>query len=119
MNAANNGRSSSGESGRYYSTSESGKSPQQLGQNSRSNYQRHNNHKNGYNQQASRYIEDNSPRIHVANINEFITRRDLRDVFEKFGPLTDIWIPDKGPFYAFVSFKNNSDCMDAILKLKN
>ena len=34
-----------------------------------------------------------SRRVHVSNITTRITRKDLEEYFQKFGPITDIFIP--------------------------
>lgn len=45
-----------------------------------------------------------STKIFVARLNESITESDLREHFEKFGSVTDIYIPKPFKPFAFVSF---------------
>jgi len=55
-----------------------------------------------------------SRRIHVSNVTARITRKDLQEYFEKFGPVTDVFMPKetetrKNPMFAFVTFDNEND----------
>lgn len=46
-----------------------------------------------------------SCKIFVARLSETITTEDLKEHFEKFGPVTDVYIPKPFRSFAFVSFQ--------------
>lgn len=46
-----------------------------------------------------------SCKIFVARLSEAITTEDLKEHFEKFGPVTDVYIPKPFRSFAFVSFQ--------------
>lgn len=60
----------------------------------------------------SRSPEDGK-RLHVADLDSRAEKRDLEDVFEKFGPLQEIWMAKSSPCFAFVVFKNKDDAYEA------
>lgn len=60
-----------------------------------------------------------SRRVHVSNITTRITRKDLEEYFQKFGPITDIFIPKetetrKTIMYAFLTFDDEKDARDLV-----
>ena len=46
-----------------------------------------------------------SCKIFVARLSETITADDLKEHFEKFGPVTDVYIPKPFRSFAFVTFQ--------------
>ena len=46
-----------------------------------------------------------SCKIFVARLSETITADDLKEHFEKFGPVTDVYIPKPFRSFAFVTFR--------------
>lgn len=56
---------------------------------------------------------DDGYRLHVGDLTSDCRKRDLEDLFSKFGPLKEIWLASYAPFYAFVVFRNKMDAEDA------
>jgi len=52
-------------------------------------------------------------RLHVADINEECRRRDLERIFQKYGPLKEIWLASYAPFYAFIVYQAKRDAETA------
>ena len=46
-----------------------------------------------------------SCKIFVARLSEIITAEDLKEHFEKFGPVTDVYIPKPFRSFAFITFQ--------------
>ena len=46
-------------------------------------------------------------KIFVARLSETITADDLKEHFEKFGPVTDVYIPKPFRSFAFVTFQES------------
>ena len=46
-----------------------------------------------------------TPKIFVDRLSETITPDDLKEHFEKFGPVTDVYIPKPFRSFAFVTFQ--------------
>ena len=53
-----------------------------------------------------------STKIFVARLTENVSESDLRDHFEKFGDVTDIYIPKPFRSFAFVSFLESRYCLN-------
>ena len=52
-----------------------------------------------------------SCKIFVARLSETITADDLKEHFEKFGPVTDVYIPKPFRSFAFVTFQVSFSCL--------
>ena len=52
-------------------------------------------------------------RLHVADLDSNASKRDIEDMFTKFGPLEEIWMARSVPCFAFVVFKNKDDAYEA------
>ncbi|CAD5235416.1 unnamed protein product [Bursaphelenchus xylophilus] len=60
-----------------------------------------------------------SNRLHIANIDESIRKRDIEDAYGKFGKLADIWVASYPPFYAFVVYEHADDAAAALKEMKS
>ncbi|CAD5228390.1 unnamed protein product [Bursaphelenchus okinawaensis] len=60
-----------------------------------------------------------SNRLHIANIDESIRKRDIEDAYGKFGKLSDIWVASYPPFYAFVVYEHADDAQAALKEMKS
>jgi RNA recognition motif-containing protein len=60
-----------------------------------------------------------SKRLHIANLDDSIRRRDIEDAFSKFGKLEDIWVASYPPLYAFVVFQNLEDATSALKEMRS
>ena len=45
----------------------------------------------------------------LIDINEECRRRDLERIFQKYGPLKEIWLASYAPFYAFIVYQAKRD----------
>lgn len=72
----------------------------------------------GY-RRRSRSGSDNidGSRVHVSDIPVSCSQIELEKVFEKFGPLIEVWKTNSVPCFAFVVFRNHEDAEDAIRNL--
>ena len=52
-------------------------------------------------------------RLHVADLDSNVSKRDLEECFLKFGPLIEIWMARSVPCFAFVVFKRKEDAFEA------
>ena len=52
-------------------------------------------------------------RLHVADLDSRASKWDLEEVFNKFGPLVEIWMAKSVPCFAFVVFKKKEDAYEA------
>uniref|UniRef100_A0AC34R546 RRM domain-containing protein n=1 Tax=Panagrolaimus sp. JU765 TaxID=591449 RepID=A0AC34R546_9BILA len=57
-------------------------------------------------------------RLHLADLNESVKRRDVEDVFSKYGRLADVWVASYPPYYGFVVFERSEDAQDALREMK-
>merc|ERR1711874_789485 len=48
-------------------------------------------------------------RLHIGDINEDCSKRDLEKIFSKYGHLREIWLASYAPFYAFINYESKSD----------
>jgi RNA recognition motif-containing protein len=52
--------------------------------------------------------------IYVGNLDERADSRDLRDEFDRYGHLKDVWIARNPPGFAFIEFDSERDAKDAV-----
>merc|ERR1712083_259497 len=52
-------------------------------------------------------------RLHVADINAECRKKDLERIFQKYGPLKEIWLASYAPFYAFIVYQAKRDAETA------
>ena len=52
--------------------------------------------------------------VYVGNLDERADSRDLRDEFDRYGRIRDIWIARNPPGFAFVEFDDSRDARDAV-----
>jgi len=52
-------------------------------------------------------------RLHVADINAECRKKDLERLFQKYGPLKEIWLASYAPFYAFIVYRSRRDAEHA------
>ena len=43
------------------------------------------------------------------DINAECRKKDLERLFQKYGPLKEIWLASYAPFYAFIVYRSKSD----------
>lgn len=43
-----------------------------------------------------------------------VSKRELQHVFDKYGPLREIWVAKSPPCFAFVVFREKDDAEDAV-----
>lgn len=43
-----------------------------------------------------------------------ISKKELQRVFEKYGPLREVWLAKSPPCFAFVVFQEKEDAEDAV-----
>ncbi|KAL3093678.1 hypothetical protein niasHS_006240 [Heterodera schachtii] len=67
----------------------------------------------------SRSPSPGQKRLHIGNLDESVRRRDIEDVFGKYGRISDCWMASYPPFYAFVVFENNKDASACMKDLGN
>lgn len=58
-------------------------------------------------------------RLHIANLDDSVRRRDVEDAFAKFGRLADLWVASYPPFYAFVVYERGDDAREAMKAMRN
>lgn len=46
-----------------------------------------------------------------------MTERDLREDFDRYGPLRSVWIARKPPGFAFIEYEDTRDAEDAVRKM--
>jgi len=56
---------------------------------------------------------DDGYRLHVGDLGEDCRKKDLEEIFMKYGPLKEIWLASYAPYYAFIVFRNRMDAEDA------
>eukprot|EP00122_Pirum_gemmata_P010114 Pgem_evm1s9348 len=52
-------------------------------------------------------------------MDNIITQQRLSEVFEKYGPLNDVWVAQQPPGFAYVYYTDERDAQDAIDKLND
>ncbi|KDR09518.1 Splicing factor, arginine/serine-rich 7 [Zootermopsis nevadensis] len=58
--------------------------------------------------------EEDGVRLHVADLGMGVSKRELQHVFDKYGPLREIWVAKSPPCFAFVVFREKDDAEDAV-----
>jgi len=58
---------------------------------------------------ARRSNSEDGYRLHIGDINEECRKRDLEDIFSRYGPLKEIWLATYAPFYAFINYQSRTD----------
>ncbi|CAF3857416.1 unnamed protein product [Rotaria magnacalcarata] len=53
-------------------------------------------------------------RLHVSPLNPRTTRRDIEEIFSKYGQINEVWMATNPPCFAFVNFKHRADAEEAI-----
>ncbi|XP_028968738.1 uncharacterized protein LOC100904155 [Galendromus occidentalis] len=61
--------------------------------------------------------QQNQNRIFVGGISESIQKEDLESVFSKYGRLTNVWVAQNPPGFAFVDFDDNQNASDAVAQM--
>ncbi|KNC78302.1 hypothetical protein, variant [Sphaeroforma arctica JP610] len=56
-------------------------------------------------------------KVYVGNLEHDASERDLRDMFETFGSVNDIWIARNPPGFGFIWFEDSRDADDAVKEL--
>ena len=56
--------------------------------------------------------------VYVGNLDANATTHDLRKAFDRYGKITDIWVAQKPPGFAFVDFEDEKDAKGEVLKRK-
>ncbi|EEB18784.1 RNA-binding protein, putative [Pediculus humanus corporis] len=62
---------------------------------------------------------DENCRLHVADLGQGVSKGELTRVFEKYGPLKEVWVASSPPCFAFVVFENREDAEEAIQGVDN
>lgn len=62
---------------------------------------------------------DENCRLHVADLGQGVSKNELTRVFEKYGPLKEVWVASSPPCFAFVVFENREDAEEAIQAVDN
>uniref|UniRef100_A0A1I7XZJ9 RRM domain-containing protein n=1 Tax=Steinernema glaseri TaxID=37863 RepID=A0A1I7XZJ9_9BILA len=57
-------------------------------------------------------------RLHIADLDMSVRRRDIEDLFSKYGRLEDVWLATYPPIYAFVVFSSRRDAARALKELR-
>uniref|UniRef100_A0A914R1K1 RRM domain-containing protein n=1 Tax=Panagrolaimus davidi TaxID=227884 RepID=A0A914R1K1_9BILA len=60
-----------------------------------------------------------SERLHLADLDETVSSRNVESTFSKFGKLSDVWVASYPPYFGFVVFENGDDAVDAIKSMKS
>uniref|UniRef100_A0A0N5B5J5 RRM domain-containing protein n=1 Tax=Strongyloides papillosus TaxID=174720 RepID=A0A0N5B5J5_STREA len=63
--------------------------------------------------------EESSRRLHVANLDENVRKKDLEESFGKFGKIVDLWLASYAPFYAFVTYESGKDAEEACAEMRS
>ncbi|GFG36970.1 hypothetical protein Cfor_05391 [Coptotermes formosanus] len=58
--------------------------------------------------------DEDGVRLHVADLGMGVSKRELQHVFDKYGPLREIWVAKSPPCFAFVVFREKDDAEDAV-----
>ena len=54
------------------------------------------------------------PTVYVGNLNPDATKDDLARIFDRYGRVTDIWVAQKPPGFAFIDYDDERDAQDAV-----
>ena len=58
-------------------------------------------------------------RLHLADLDETVTRRGVEDAFGKYGKLSDVWVASYPPYFGFVVFERSDDAADALKGMRH
>jgi|UniRef100_A0AC35G6H0 RNA recognition motif-containing protein len=58
-------------------------------------------------------------RLHLADLDETVTRRGVEDAFGKFGKLADVWVASYPPYFGFVVYERSDDAADALKAMRH
>ena len=53
-------------------------------------------------------------RVHVGDLGPDPSKREMEKVFEKFGPLIEVWVARNPPCFAFLVYRHKEDAEEAI-----
>lgn len=53
-------------------------------------------------------------RVHVGNLHQDTSKRELEECFERYGKLLEVWIARTPPCFAFISYKERDEADDAV-----
>lgn len=72
-----------------------------------------------YSRSRSASSEDDSDlcRVHVADLGLDPSQTELTRIFDKFGPLKEVWVAKIPPCFAFVVYKHKEDANEAVRKM--
>lgn len=54
------------------------------------------------------------PRVHVRDLGDYGDKEELRRVFSKFGGMTNVWIANNPPGFAYVFYETFDDAEKAV-----
>jgi len=60
---------------------------------------------------------DSGTRVHVADLNTEISKRDIEEVFSAYGEIIEVWMARSPPCFAFVVFRYREDAEKSITEL--
>lgn len=61
--------------------------------------------------------DENMCRVHIADLGLDPSKTAISRVFEKFGPLREVWVAKIPPCFAFVVYKYKDDANEAVRKM--
>lgn len=61
---------------------------------------------------------ESGKRLHIADLDSSVTRRDVEDAYGKFGRLSDVWVASYPPYYGFVVYERSDDAQAALKEMK-
>lgn len=61
--------------------------------------------------------ENDGCRLHIADLTEKVSQRDLESAFSKYGDIKEVWMAKNPPCFAFVVFKNRDDANVALKEM--
>uniref|UniRef100_A0A0K0G3F1 RRM domain-containing protein n=1 Tax=Strongyloides venezuelensis TaxID=75913 RepID=A0A0K0G3F1_STRVS len=63
--------------------------------------------------------EEPSKRLHIANLDENVRKKDLEESFGKFGKIVDLWLASYAPFYAFITYDSLKEAENACEEMRS
>ena len=58
-------------------------------------------------------------RLHLADLDETVTRRGVEDTFGKFGKLSDVWVASYPPYFGFITYERSDDAAEALKAMRS
>ena len=55
--------------------------------------------------------------VYVGNLDERATPRDIREEFDRYGRIRDVWIARNPPGFAFVEFEDDRDAKGLMIEI--